>query len=77
VRLLATRYAFQGIAEMARPTRTVLLAACVTDGLHAASMVAAAVTRPAYRRAALCSGCIATGSALATAFAASKAGGHV
>jgi hypothetical protein len=39
----------------------------VVDGLHAASMVAAALTWPRYRRPALTSAAVATASAVVTA----------
>ncbi len=76
VRLLGARYLVQAAAELSIPTRAVLRAACVVDGLHAASMIGAAAAFPAYRRAALCSAAIAGTSALATAVSASRVTGN-
>lgn len=75
VRLLGARYLLQSAAELSRPTKLVLRSACVVDGLHAASMLGAAVAFPSYRRAALCSAALAGASALATAGSASKVAG--
>jgi hypothetical protein len=72
VRLLGIRYLMQAAAEFARPTRTVWRASSAIDDLHAATMVAAAFTWPSYRRLALASGVLATGSAAATYSAARR-----
>jgi hypothetical protein len=51
----------------------VLVGAAATDVVHAVSMVAAALVRPEYRRPALTSASVATGSAgLAAAAAAAS-----
>ncbi len=73
VRLLGARYLLQSAAELSRPTRLVLRIASGVDGLHAVSMVGAAIAFPAYRRATLCSAALAGVSALATAVSATKA----
>jgi hypothetical protein len=59
VRLLGARLLVQGLLEIARPDHRLLLAAAAADGTHAASMVAAALQWPQYRRAALVSGGLA------------------
>jgi hypothetical protein len=76
VRLLGARYLVQSAAELSIPTRAILRAACVVDGLHAASMIGAAIAFPAYRRAALVSAAIAGGSAIATTVSASRVTGN-
>jgi len=65
VQVLGARQLVQEIVVLAVPSRGVRLAAAVTDALHAASMGAAAVLWPGYRRPALTSGAIAAGSAVA------------
>ena len=67
VRVLGARRLVQHLLVLAAPTRTVVLASAATDALHAASMVAAAVLWPEYRRSALASAGIATASAVLSA----------
>lgn len=60
VRVLGLRMAAQGVVEAAAgnggiPPRWMRLAGAAVDGTHAASMVALAVWKPAYRRSALLS----------------------
>ena len=64
VRVLGARRLVQHLLVLATPTRTVVLASAATDALHAASMVAAAVIWPEYRRSALVSASVATASAV-------------
>jgi hypothetical protein len=64
-RVLGARTAVQGASVIARPTRTVLVAAAVVDLLHAASMVAAARIWPQRHGPALASAALAAGFALA------------
>ena len=71
VRVLGVRQVAQEALVLAAPTRPVLLGAAVTDALHAASMGAAALIWPEYRRAALTSGGVAAVSA-ATAVSAAR-----
>ncbi|MGZ4509209.1 MAG: hypothetical protein ACXVX8_18510 [Blastococcus sp.] len=71
VRVLGVRQVAQELLVLAAPTRPVLLGAAVTDALHAASMVAAALIWPEYRRPALTSGGVAAVSA-ATAVSAAR-----
>lgn len=59
VRLLGARLVAQGITEITRPTRTVLLLSGITDALHAASMVTLAGLDTTYRRPALTSAAVA------------------
>jgi hypothetical protein len=63
VRVLGARQLVQELVLVAKPSRLVLRGAAATDALHAASMVAAALVRPEYRRPALTSAAIAAGSA--------------
>ena len=67
VRLLGGRQLVQGAAILIRPARPLLIGALTVDVLHAASMVAAAVIWPGYRRAALTSAAVAGASAAAGA----------
>jgi len=67
VRLLGGRQLVQGAAILIRPARPLLIGALTVDVLHAASMVAAAVIWPGYRRAALTSAAVASASAAAGA----------
>ena len=70
VRLLGLRVVLQQAVVLSAPTRRVVLAGVVVDGLHAASMLATACCWPRYRRAAAASAVSATASAglgLATA----------
>src|SRR5204862_427170 len=55
VRVLGVRQLAQELLILAAPTRSVLLGAATTDALHAASMGAAALIWPKYRRPALTS----------------------
>ena len=67
VRILGGRQLLQGIVLLIRPAPLLVVGALVVDGLHAASMVAAAVIWPGYRRAALTSAAVAGTSAVAGA----------
>lgn len=67
VRLLGARYLAQAAAELGRPTRAVWLTMSAIDGIHAASMIAAAALQPSYRRPAVGNAVVATGSAAVTA----------
>lgn len=59
VRLLGARLLVQGLLEVARPDRRLVLGGAAVEAMHAASMVAAALRWPQYRRAALVSGGLA------------------
>ena len=72
VRLLGVRYLAQGSAQLRWPRPSVLRASCLVDALHATSMVALAVKRPAYRSAAVAS----IGLALVSAFSAAAVAGR-
>lgn len=61
--MLGVREISQGALLLIRPTRDLTTAATVVDGLHAASMFAAAGLVRHYRRPALASGNIAAASA--------------
>jgi hypothetical protein len=63
IRLLGARVAAQGAAQMVHPTPTCAQLAAAADALHGASMFALAAMIPRYRRPALISAGIATGSA--------------
>jgi hypothetical protein len=65
VRLLGGRLLAQGVLLMLRPGRRLMLAGATVDGTHAASMVAAALQWPQYRRAAVVSAGMAVGFAAA------------
>ena len=67
VRLLGGRQLLQGAAVLIRPAPALVIGAVAVDVLHAASMVAAAVIWPGYRRAALTSAAVAGTSAVAGA----------
>ncbi len=64
VRALGARSAVQQLVLLTRPSRDVARVAVAVDLLHAASMGAAAVLWPEYRRAELTSAGVALGSAL-------------
>ena len=64
VRVLGSRLLAQGLLEYTQPRRRVVLACAAVDAVHAASMVMAAITRPAYRRTAAVSAAEATMSAV-------------
>ena len=64
LRLLGVRTLAQGAAESIRVRRDVLVLGVAVDLAHAASMVAAAMVWPHYRRSALISAGSATTSAL-------------
>jgi hypothetical protein len=66
VRLLGARYLVQGAVQTLMPRPQVLQLSVVVDGLHAASMVGLAMVRAEYRRPALISAAVATGSAAVT-----------
>jgi hypothetical protein len=65
VRALGARVLTQGVLLMVRPGRRLVLAGATVDATHAASMVAAAVKWPQYRRAAVVSAGVAVGFAVA------------
>jgi hypothetical protein len=60
VRVLGGRLLIQGLVEYTRPRQVVVLVGIAVDAAHAASMVAAAVLLPAYRRTAAASAAEAT-----------------
>lgn len=64
VRVLGVRLLAQGLLEYTYPRRMVVLAGAAVDAAHAASMVMAAIIRPAYRRTAAVSAAEATVSAV-------------
>jgi hypothetical protein len=64
VRLLGIRTLAQGVGEFLRPRRGLLVLGVVVDLAHAASMGAAALVWPHYRRAALISASSAATSAV-------------
>jgi hypothetical protein len=66
VRLLGARYLVQGAAQASLPRAELLELSVVVDALHAASMVGLAALRAEYRRPALISAAVATGSAAVT-----------
>jgi hypothetical protein len=66
VRLLGARVALQQSVVLAVPTRRLVLLGVAVDGLHAASMVAAALHWPAQRRAATVSAAVTTATAALT-----------
>jgi hypothetical protein len=70
VKALGGRYLVQGVAEMLRPTPRTMWTSCAVDGLHAASMAAAALIWPRYRNAALASLLLAVTSASSAALLA-------
>jgi hypothetical protein len=77
VRVLGARQLAQELVVLAVPSRTVRLVAAATDALHAASMVAAALVWPRFRRPALTSAAIAAGSSVRVApMAAPASGSH-
>ena len=71
VRVLGGRLLTQGVLEYTRPRRAVVLAGAAVDTAHAASMIAAVVLLPAYRRTATAS---AVEAALSAVLSASVAG---
>jgi hypothetical protein len=73
VQVLGARTAVQHALVLARPERRLVLGGAAVDGLHAASMVAAAAVWPRLRRAALVSGGSAAASAVLEAVAAPAA----
>jgi len=66
VRLLGARYLAQGTVQASLPRPEVLELSVAVDALHAASMVGLAMLRAEYRRPALISAAVATGSAAVT-----------
>lgn len=72
VRLLGVRSTLQALLVAVRPVPSVALAATAVEALHAASMAAAALAWPRYRRAALVSGAVAAATAVATSAAAGR-----
>ena len=73
VRVLGGRQLLQGAAVLIRPAPALVIGALAVDVLHATSMVAAALIRPGYRRAALTSAAVAAASAVAGALVLSGA----
>lgn len=73
VRVLGARLLAQGMAEIVRPRRLVVLAGAAADALHGLSMLAAAAYFPRYRRVALVSGALA-GTSMVAVPAASTSG---
>jgi hypothetical protein len=69
VRVLGGRQVLQSLLLLAAPSRPLVRAAVTVDAVHAASMVAAALIWPRYRRPALTSAGVATASAVVTATA--------
>lgn len=69
VRVLGGRQVLQSLLLLAAPSRPLVRAAVAVDVVHAASMVAAALIWPRYRRPALTSAGVATASAVVTATA--------
>jgi hypothetical protein len=66
IRVLGARQLVQSAVLLLRPSRPLTVGAAVVDGLHAATMVAAALIWPRYRRPALTSAAVATASAVVT-----------
>jgi hypothetical protein len=64
VRLLGARVLLQQLVALCVPTRRVVLLGAAVDGLHAATMVAAALIWPRQRRAATISAVSAAASAV-------------
>lgn len=64
VRVLGLRSAVQQLVLLLHPSRDVARIGVVVDGLHAASMGAAALIWPEYRKAELVSAGVAVGSAM-------------
>jgi hypothetical protein len=67
VSILGGRQLLQGTALLIRPAPLLVIGGLAVDALHAASMVAAAMIGPGYRRAALASAAAAGTSAVAGA----------
>lgn len=65
VRVLGVREVLQGAAVAGRPGRSVIGTGILVDVTHAATMVAAALLLPRYRRSATVSGALAGLSAVA------------
>ena len=57
--VLGGRQLGQGIALLLRPARSTVAASAAVDGLHALTMVAAAIGWPRYRRVSAASGAVA------------------
>lgn len=76
VRLLGARVVLQQLVVFTAPTRRLVLLGVAVDGLHAASMVAAAIIWPPQRRAASVSAASATSSAVLGLATAPTAGHH-
>jgi hypothetical protein len=72
VRVLGVRSGLQGAAELAWPTPAAAWTGAAIDAAHAASMAAVALASRRYRRAALLSGALAAGSAIALASTAAR-----
>lgn len=69
-RVLGARQVGQGLALLLRPVSSTAAASAAVDGLHAVTMVAAALRWPAQRRAAVASGAVALASGVLAALAA-------
>jgi hypothetical protein len=65
VRLLGGRILAQYAVVIAAPDRPVVALSATVDGLHAASMLLAAATMPAYRRVTLISAGVSGAAAVA------------
>ena len=72
IRLLGARMLLQAGLELFRGSRRTLRLGAAVDALHAASMLAAAVRWPGYRRVALASAAVA-GASAAVGLAGSEA----
>ena len=71
VRVLGLRMLVQGILELVRPGRRLVLAGAAVDLCHALSMLGVGLCWPRFRRAALVSAGVATATAAAGAGTAS------
>lgn len=62
VRILGGRLVVQGGFLLIRPTDEAIILGCSIDALHGASMLAATMVKPQYRRSALIAGILAATS---------------
>ncbi len=67
VRVLGIRQIGQGVAVLLRPAPSTVAVSASVDGLHALTMVAAAVRWPRYRRVSVASGAVAVASGMLAA----------
>lgn len=72
VRILGVRMLAQHVAVLASPRRPLVLGSAAVDTLHGASMLAAAVVWPRYRRAALVSAATAFASTATAALTSGR-----